>query len=233
MVNKAIKPRCELVNNEVANELFLYGPVFSGKDWWYDEDEYICPQNVASALKEADGKDIVVRINTNGGDVFAGISIYNMLKDYKGKITVKVDGIAASAGSVIAMAADELKMGVGAMLMIHNAWTFTYGNADELRKAADDLDKISDSITEIYMTRFKGEKDELKSLLDAESYLTSEESIALGLADGEEPEEGESDNNEKNKQDVKSSIVAKYMAKRNESRQEVSKGSFFMNKFNK
>lgn len=231
MKNKAIKPRCELVNNETGKELFLYGTVLSGKSWWYDEDEYICPQNVTNALKEANGEDIVVRINTNGGDVFAGISIYNTLKDYSGKITVKVDGIAASIGSVIAMAGDEIKMGVGAMLMIHNPWTFTYGNANELRKVAEDLDKMSESIIEIYMTRFKGEKDELKSLLDIESFLTSKESIALGLADDEVSEEDKGNDDQESKQEVKNSIVAKYMAKRNESRQKSDKGSFFMNKF--
>lgn len=224
MESKKIKPRCELVKNEDSKELILYGLVLSNKSWWAADDEYICPQNVMSALKEADGEDIVVRLNTNGGDVFAGISIYNQLKDYKGSVTIKVDGIAASAGSVILMAADKIIMGVGSMLMIHNAWTFAGGDAKELRKVADDLDKISSSILDIYMTRFKGEEDELKVLLDVETFLTAKEALALGLADDEE----EKDQTE----DIKNSIIGKYMAQREESRnKEASKASFFMNKF--
>lgn len=225
MKNKTIKARCELVDNNNVKELLLYGPVLSNKSWWYDDDEYICPNNVINALKEADGEDIVVRINSNGGDVFAGITIYNQLKDYNGKVEIKVDGIAASAASVIAMAGDTVTMGVGAMLMIHNAWTYTFGNADDLRKVADDLDKMSDSISSIYMTRFKGEEDELKALLKAESYLTAQEALALGLADDEEKEENKTE-------DIKNSIIGKYMALREESGQEENcKGSFFMNKF--
>lgn len=235
MENKVIKARCELVDNNGLKELVLYGPVVNGKAWYLDSDEYICPQNVIAALKEADGEDILVRINTNGGDVFAGISIYNILKDYKGKVTVKVDGMAASAGSVIAIAGDKILMGVGTMLMIHNAWTFAAGNADELRKVADDLDKISDSISNIYMTRFSGTIEELKALLNAESYLTAEESIALGLADEEIEEEPaeptEPKEPEEDPEEIKNSIIGKYIAMRKESDKAQSKGSFYMNKF--
>lgn len=240
MENKVIKARCELVDNDGLKELILYGPVMNSKSWWYDEDEYICPKNVRKALSEIEDSDILVRINTNGGDVFAGISIYNILKDYKGKVTVKVDGIAASAGSVIAMAGDEVKMGVGSMLMIHNAWTFAGGNANELRSVADDLDKISDSMASIYMTRFTGTLEELKVLLEAESYLTAEESIALGLADEEITEEPKEDPIEEPKDPVedpeviKNSIISKYIALRKESETNATnKDSFFMNKFKK
>lgn len=232
MENKVIKARCELVDNNGLKELVLYGPVVNGKAWYLDSDEYICPQNVMAALKEADCEDIIVRINTNGGDVFAGISIYNILKDYKGKVTVKVDGMAASAGSVIAMAGDKILMGVGTMLMIHNAWTFAAGNADELRKVADDLDKISDSISNIYMTRFLGTVEELKALLNAESYLTAEESIALGLADEEiEEEPAKPKEPEEDPEEIKNSIIGKYIAMRKESDKTQNKGSFYMNKF--
>ena len=143
--------------------------------------------------------------------------------------------MAASAGSVIAMAGDKILMGIGTMLMIHNAWTFAAGNADELRKVADDLDKISDSISNIYMTRFSGTVEELKALLNAESYLTAEESIALGLADEEIEEEPaeptEPKGPEEDLEEIKNSIIGKYIAMRKESDKAQSKGSFYMNKF--
>lgn len=231
MKEKTIKARCEIVKNEDAKELYLYGPVLSSLPW-YDEnsDNYIYPQKIKSFLDELDGEDIKVRINSNGGDVFAGITIYNLLKDYKGSIEVKVDGIAASAGSIIAIAGDTVDAGVNGMMMIHPPWTYTSGSSKDLRAVADDLEKIESSIVATYMTKFKGTEDELRALMEAESYLTAEECVALGFAD----EITRVDDTQSN-EDVKNSIVSKYIALRDEkivasNEEPKTEGSFFMNK---
>lgn len=231
MKEKTIKARCEIVKNEDAKELYLYGPVLSSSPW-YDEnsDNYIYPQKIKSFLDELDGEDIKVRINSNGGDVFAGITIYNLLKDYKGSIEVKVDGIAASAGSIIAIAGDTVDAGVNGMMMIHPPWTYTSGSSKDLRAVADDLEKIESSIVATYMTKFKGTEDELRALMEAESYLTAEECVALGFAD----EITRVDDTQSN-EDVKNSIVSKYIALRDEkivasNEEPKTEGSFFMNK---
>ena len=231
MKKKTIEARCEIVKNEDVKELYLYGPVLSSLPW-YDEnsDNYIYPQKIKSFLDELDGEDIKVRINSNGGDVFAGITIYNLLKDYKGSIEVKVDGIAASAGSIIAIAGDTVDAGVNGMMMIHPPWTYTSGSSKDLRAVADDLEKIESSIVATYMTKFKGTEDELRALMEAESYLTAEECIALGFAD----EITRVDDTQSN-EDVKNSIVSKYIALRDEkivasNEEPKTEGSFFMNK---
>lgn len=231
MKEKTIKARCEVVKNEGSKELYLYGPVLSSLPW-YDEnsDNYIYPQKIKSFLDELDGEDIKVRINSNGGDVFAGITIYNQLKDYKGKVSVKVDGIAASAGSIIAIAGDTVDSGVNGMMMIHPPWTYTAGSSKDLRAVADDLEKIESSIVATYMTKFKGTEDELRALMEAESYLTAEECVALGFAD-----EIEKVDDTQSNEDVKNSIVSKYIALRDEkivasNEEPETKGSFFMNK---
>ena len=231
MKEKTIKARCEIVKNEDAKELYLYGPVLSSLPWCDEiSDNYIYPQKVKSFLDELDGEDIKVRINTNGGDVFAGLAIYNQLKDYKGNVDIKIDGIAASAGSVIAIAGDTIDPGVNGMMMIHSPLTYTFGNAKDLRAVADDLEKIESSIVATYMTKFKGTEDELRALMEAESYLTAEECVALGFAD----EITRVDDTQSN-EDVKNSIVSKYIALRDEkivasNEEPKPEGSFFMNK---
>src|SRR5690606_35769460 len=124
-----------------------------------------------------------VRINSPGGDVFAGVSIMNMLKDREGEVTGIVDGLAASIASVIAMAGDKVIMNTGSMMMIHNAWSMAVGDSNELRKLADQLDKIGDSIIDVYATRTGLSKDELKAMLDAETWMGAEEAVELGFAD--------------------------------------------------
>jgi ATP-dependent Clp protease protease subunit len=124
-------------------------------------------------------------VNSPGGSVFEGIAIHNMLKRHKAKVNVHVDGLAASIASVIAMAGDTIFMPKNAMLMIHNAWTITYGNAAELRKAADDLDRISQSSMQTYLQK-AGDKltaEKLQELLDAETWLSADEAFAYGFCD--------------------------------------------------
>ena len=150
-----------------------------GERWWESD---VVPGMVVGWLAKQDG-DIEININSNGGDVAGGLAIANAIKGYtKGKKTCNVLGVAASMASVIACAGDELKMGQGAFLMVHNPWTVTMGNAEELRKDADTLDKMRDSILSFYQSKAYGKSaDDLKALMDAETWLSADEARAAGF----------------------------------------------------
>jgi ATP-dependent Clp protease, protease subunit len=162
-------------------ELTLYG-VISQDSWWGDE---VTPKQFSDDLKAlGDIEEITVRINSDGGDVFAGLAIHNMLKRHKAKVTVYVDGLAASIASIIAMAGDKVIMPKGSMMMIHNPWTSVWGgDADDFRHAADVLDKIRDSLVDVYAEKTQLDQEEIKALLDAETWLTAEDAVAKGFAD--------------------------------------------------
>ena len=147
---------------------------------WYESD--VMPAMVIGWINKQDG-DIEININSNGGDVAGGLAIANAIKAYsKGKKTCNVLGVAASMASVIACAGDELTMGQGAFLMVHNPWTVTMGNAEELRKDADTLDKMRDSILSFYQSKAYGKSaDDLKALMDAETWLTADDARAAGF----------------------------------------------------
>lgn len=166
------------VNGDEAT-LYVYGDI--GESWW--DETSTSAIDVKNFLETNSAKTINVRVNSLGGDVFDGIAIYNQLKSHDAKIIMHIDGIAASAASIIAMAGDEIHMPKTSMLMIHNAWTFAYGNAKDFRKVAEDLDKIGNAIVEGYLTRFVGSREELETLLDDETFLNADEAIAFGLAD--------------------------------------------------
>jgi ATP-dependent Clp protease protease subunit len=169
----------KFVQNEAKeSELILEG-VIASESWYEDE---ISPKQFREALDKHTG-NITVRINSPGGDVFAGMSIMNMLKDRDGEVTIIVDGLAASIASVIAMAGDKVIMNTGSMMMIHNAWSFAVGDSQELRKLADQLDKIGESIVSVYATRTGLDADTLKSMLDAETWMTADEAVEMGFAD--------------------------------------------------
>lgn len=204
---KKIPVKCEVVEtseNEV--DFLLYGPIINEKRNWYDDDEYTCPQQVQDKIKQAEGKQINLHINSYGGDAFAGIAICNQLKNYEGKVVAYIDSIAASAASIIAMGADEIIMPNNAMMMVHNAWTWTAGNANELRAEADKLDKINSSVRQSYMDKFVGTEEELIQLLDDESYLTAEECVTLGFANSVSKQEPQ----QKQELNIKASILSKY-----------------------
>jgi ATP-dependent protease ClpP protease subunit len=161
-------------------ELVLYGPI-SSSSWWGDE---VTPKQFNDDLKALGEVDeIVVRINSGGGDVFAGLAIYSMLQRHSASKTVKVDGLAASIASIIAMAGDKIVMPKGSMMMIHNPWTSVWGaEAKDLRHTADVLDKIRDSLLDVYAEKTGKTKDELAALLDAETWFTAEEAVSNGFA---------------------------------------------------
>ncbi|MBO0961449.1 Clp protease ClpP [Neobacillus sp. MM2021_6] len=138
-------------------------------------------------------EDIELEINSYGGDVFAGIDIMNTLRGHKGNVTITITGIAASAASIICMGANTLKAYSNTQLMLHNAWTYAQGNAKQLRKIADDLDSIGESVLASYTNRI--DENKAKKLLDEETYLSAKKALEMGLIDeivDAEPEEVES-----------------------------------------
>jgi ATP-dependent protease ClpP protease subunit len=177
-LNEKLKQWFEFRNQaEGAVALYFYGDIVMDS-WgkWADEDKH--PQEVVDALKEADGKPLNIYINSGGGSTFAGYAIYNILNRYSAKKTVIVDGMAASAASVIAMAGDEIHIPKTAYLMIHKPWTSGYGmNADEFRKLADDLDVIEESSINAYEKKMvEGVTVEtIKELVAAETWMTGDE----------------------------------------------------------
>jgi len=127
--------------------------------------------------------DITVWINSPGGDCIAAAQIYNMLMDYKGSVTVKIDGIAASAASVIAMAGTKVLMSPVSMLMIHNPMTIAAGNKDEMQKAIEMLDSVKDSIMNAYEIKTNLSRRKLSHLMDAETWMDAKKAVELGFAD--------------------------------------------------
>lgn len=126
---------------------------------------------------------VSVHINSPGGDVFDGLAIYNMLKEHRGQVTVHIDGLAASMATVVAMAGDEIIMPENAMMMIHNPMSGAFGNAQELGQVIDVLDKIKSSMVGIYSARTGRSAEDVSADMDAETWLTGVEAVALGYAD--------------------------------------------------
>lgn len=167
-------------NGSEAN-ITIYGDITS---WpWLESD--VSAANLSQQLEAlGDVSRINVFINSYGGEVAEGVAIYNALKRYKAKakIVTYCDGFACSIASVIFMAGDERIMNEASMLMVHNAWMGARGNAAELRKAADDLDKINQLAITAYMAHFKGTAEELQALLDGETWVLPEEALEYGFA---------------------------------------------------
>ena len=128
--------------------------------------------------------DITVWINSPGGDCVAAAQIYNMLMDYKGNVTVKIDGIAASAASVIAMAGTKVLMSPVSMMMIHNPMTVAMGDSEEMQKAIDMLSEVKESIINAYETKTGMSRTKLSHLMDAETWMNANKAIELGFCDG-------------------------------------------------
>lgn len=160
-------------------EIDIYDAI--GESWW---GEGVSAKSVRRALKGAqDAKTIKLRVNSRGGDVVDGFAIYNLLRDHPARVEADVDGLAASMASVILMAADEIRIAAGAMIMVHNPWGISIGEADELRAHADLLDKMRDQIADAYVARTKLDRERVLAMMDEETWLTAEEAVALGFAD--------------------------------------------------
>ncbi|WP_100618755.1 head maturation protease, ClpP-related [Bacillus cereus] len=193
-------------------KLTVYGSIGG----WFSENN---AEAIRRKIQDVKAEKIHVHINSGGGSAFDGVAICNQLKQHSAEIIVHIDGWAASAASVIAMAGDKIIMPSNTMMMIHQASTFEYGNADLFEKTARDLRKIDSALAASYKKRFVGTDEELKQLLKDETWLTAEEAVALGLADEIADEIEIDDTQEDEEVDVvenfKEDLVAKYMKQPN------------------
>lgn len=158
--------------------LFLNGTI--AEESWFDDD--VTPQLFKDELL-SDSGDVTVWINSPGGDCVAAAQIYNMLMDYKGNVTIKIDGIAASAASVIAMAGNKVYVSPVSMLMIHNPMTVAMGNAADMEKAIEMLQSVKDSIINAYEIKTGLSRARLSHLMDAETWMDANKAVELGFAD--------------------------------------------------
>lgn len=158
--------------------LFLNGTI--AEESWFDDD--VTPQLFKDELMSGSG-NITVWINSPGGDCVAAAQIYNMLMDYKGVVTVKIDGIAASAASVIAMAGTKVLVSPVSMLMIHNPMTAAFGNSEEMQKAIEMLSSVKNSIINAYEIKTGLSRAKLSHLMDAETWMDANKAVELGFAD--------------------------------------------------
>ena len=198
-MKKFWKWKNQAVTNQETQEqtlertLFLNGTI--AEESWFDDD--VTPSLFKDELLSGSG-DITVWINSPGGDCVAAAQIYNMLMDYKGNVTVKIDGIAASAASVIAMAGTRVCVSPVSMMMIHNPATVAMGNAAEMQKAIAMLDEVKESIINAYEIKTGMSRAKLSHLMDAETWMDAHTAVELGFADeilmrpGEAPDENKS-----------------------------------------
>ena len=167
------------VRNEGEKRTLLLDGVISDETWWGDE---VTPQMFRSELNAADG-DITLWINSPGGDCYAAAQIYNMLKEYPGKVAVKIDGIAASAASVVAMAGATVEISPVGMLMIHNPATISIGDTHEMERTITFLSEIKESIINAYELKTGQSRTKISQLMDAETWMNSKKAVELGFAD--------------------------------------------------
>ena len=184
-----------------ASELIFNGPI--SEDTWFGDE--ITPAMFRNELSKVSG-DLTVWLNSPGGDVFAASQIYTMLRSHKGKVTVKIDGIAASAASVVAMAGDETLIAPTGMLMIHNPSTVAFGNKQAMQKAIELLDEVKESIINAYEEKSGLSRSKIARMMDEETWLNAKKAQFLGLVDGilfasgqpqpkpeEDPDDGDED----------------------------------------
>lgn len=162
---------------ETTADLYFYGDIVNDS-WtseWYPEDK--CPKDVKDILDSVQGKDLNIYVNSGGGSVFGGMAIYNMLKRFNGHKTVHVDGLAGSIASVIMLAGDKVVVPSTAYVMIHKPWSSAWGNADDMRKMADSLDRIQEGIINVYKENLKEGVDiaEVEAMVNAETWLTGDQ----------------------------------------------------------
>jgi ATP-dependent Clp endopeptidase proteolytic subunit ClpP len=141
-------------------------------------------KRMSAALRSIGENDVVVNVNSPGGDMFEGLAMYNMLADHKGAVTVKVVGLAASAASIIAMAGDEVQMGLGSFLMIHNAWGAVIGNQNDMRTAADTFAQFDTAMGEIYAHKTGLDIKAIAKMMDAETFMSASDAVSKGFATG-------------------------------------------------
>lgn len=180
-MKKTLKDMLE-VKNAIGQtaDLYIYGDIVSNQ-WSSYDDEATWPAEIRDFLKDVEGKDLNVYINSGGGSVFAGMAIHSMLKRHQGKKTAYIDGVAASIASIIALACDEINIPANAYFMIHKPLVGTFGNANDLRASAEFLDKIEQGCISIYDECSNDSFDEkaIKSALAAETWYTGTEAADI------------------------------------------------------
>ena len=152
-----------------------------GEDWWTGEG--VTSKRIAGALRAIGQRDVVVNINSPGGDMFEGVAIYNMLREHKGKVTVNVLGIAASAASIIAMAGDEIRIGRPSFLMIHNCWCVAAGNRHDFADMAEYMEPFDAAMADVYESRTGIASKDIKALMDKETWIGGSAAVDAGWAD--------------------------------------------------
>lgn len=189
MKGNAVKYRFEQQAGSNVHKLYIYDDVtaygdFNWETWSYDDSETSASYFREQLAGIQDTEEIELHINSYGGDVKEGVAIYNLLKQHGAYKTCYVDGFAYSIASVICMACDKVIMGLGTSMLVHNMSMSVYGNAETLRKCADDLDVLMESNRKIYMARAKNlTEDELKVMMDKETFLTPEQCLDYGFCD--------------------------------------------------
>ena len=160
-------------------EIYIFGVVVDYK--WYDDDDDVTAKEFIDAIKNLG--DLDVHINSPGGSVPAGNAIYNALRRHKGDVAVYIDGMAASIASVIAMAGSRVIMPENALLMIHDPWSYAVGNAADMRKTADTLDKFKSGLVAAYRDKTGLDEDVIATMMSAEAWITAAEAVEMGFAD--------------------------------------------------
>lgn len=178
MKSEEIKKFWNIAN---GNEIILDG--YISETSWYEDEAGITPKAFKKDLESLNG-DITVSINSPGGDVFAASSIYSMIKEYKGKVTVKITGIAASAASVVAMAGDKVLINPTGYMMIHNPSMVAIGEKTDMEIAAKALDEIKEGIINAYAKKTGKERDEISKMMDNETWMSAQTAIEMRFADG-------------------------------------------------
>lgn len=161
------------------NTISIYDVI--GEDWWTGGG--FTARRMAAALRGIGKNDVTVNINSPGGDMFEGIAIYNLLREHDAKVTINVLGLAASAASIIAMAGDEISMGLGSFMMVHNAWGVCVGNRHDFTEAAGLFEGFDSALMDIYEARTSMKRADIEKLMDAETFMGPSDAVKNGFAD--------------------------------------------------
>ena len=187
---KKIKNRKRFWNftkTEEERVLYISGEIVDGEDEDNEDDDEEEIKSTADIFRDelySGEGNISVWINSPGGDMVTGAQIYNLIKDYKGKVTVKIDGLAASAASVIAMAGDEILMSPVSQLMIHNPFSYAIGDSNEMKRTADMLSEVKESIINAYEMKTHLSRSKIAKMMDDETWMNAYKAVNLGFADG-------------------------------------------------
>lgn len=168
---------CIKAAKDDANSINIYSTIGE-----YGDGAGMTPKIVSAILRRADGQDVVVNINSAGGDFFDGLAIHNLLKEYKGNVKVRVLGIAASAASVVALAGDEIEIADSAFFMIHNSWTVAIGNRHGMKEVADRLEQFDKSMLAMYVAATGMEEKKIAKMMDEETWISGSDSVEMGFA---------------------------------------------------